>query len=221
MPPTLTRRTLLELGALSVASALAPRALADPAPILVIQPLGKALADVDASFVRRSLRAFYAFDVQVAPRVPLPRSAFYPPRHRWRAEKLLAFLVAHAPADASRVLGLTAEDISTTKGKVKDWGILGLATIGGRSGVASSFRCARGAHGAEARRIRLGKVSVHELGHTLGLEHCPNRGCLMEDAEGTAATLDREYDLCADCRLKIVHAGHELNRSGTPPWPKP
>lgn len=217
----LTRRALIGLGALSVASALAPRALADPEPLLVIQPLGPALAGADVAFVCRALGAFYAFDVRVLPRVPLPRSAYYPPRHRWRAEKLLAFLSKHGPPDASRVLGLTAEDISTTKGKIRDWGILGLATIGGRSGVGSSFRCARGARGAEARRIRLGKVCVHEVGHTLGLEHCPNAGCLMQDAAGTVTTLDREVDLCADCRLKLLRAGRPLNRSGTPPWPKP
>lgn len=218
----LSRRALLELGALSFASALCPSAHADtPPPLLAIQPLGKALPDENVAFVRRSLAAFYRFEIRLLPRAPLPRSAYYAPRHRWRAEKLLDFLAARAPEGAYRMLGLTSGDISTTKGHVKDWGILGLATIDGKSCVLSSFRCTRGAHGRSGLRIRLGKVSVHEIGHTLGLEHCPHRGCLMEDAEGTVMTLDREYDLCPDCRSKLVRAGHELNRSGTPPWPKP
>ena len=40
-----------------------------------------------------------------------------------------------------------------------------------------------------------------------GLEHCPNRGCLMEDAEGRVATCDREYDFCARCRKLLADAG--------------
>ncbi len=204
------------LAALPIALLAAPRMRK-----LYIQPLGAALPQADVEMVKRALGAFYALDVQLLPRVPLPKRAYYAPRHRYRAEKLLDFLVARAPDDAFRVLGLTATDISTTKGKVKDWGILGLATIDGRVGVLSSFRCKRKVKRATQARERLGKVAVHETGHTFGLEHCPNRGCLMEDAEGSVLTCDREYDLCSECRMKIVRAGYPLADSGDIPWPKP
>ena len=75
------------------------------------------------------------------PRVPLPKEAWYPPRQRWRAEKLLAFLGPRLPADGLRILGLTAADISTTKGKVVDWGVLGLGALDGSASVISTFRC--------------------------------------------------------------------------------
>jgi archaemetzincin len=43
--------------------------------------------------------------------------------------------------DARFVLGLTAADISTTKGEIVDWGVMGLGSLDGTAGVISSFRC--------------------------------------------------------------------------------
>jgi archaemetzincin len=189
--------------------------------VLSIQPLGDELPDPAVALVKDALFAFYDLDVQVAARVPLPTVAYYPKRSRYRAEKLLDFLEAEAPKNVFRTLGLTAVDISTTKGSYEDWGVLGLGTIDGGTCVISSFRTTRGAQGPEHARIRLAKTAVHEIGHTLGLEHCPNAGCLMQDGQGTVFTTDGEYDLCADCRAKLVAHGHRLAVGRAIPWPRP
>ncbi|MEZ4219411.1 MAG: zinc-dependent metalloprotease family protein [Polyangiaceae bacterium] len=191
-----------------------------PRRMIGLQPLGKALPEADVALVRRALTVFYDLDVRLLPRVDLPKAAYYRPRHRYRAEKLLTFLAARAPQDAHRVLGITAVDISTTKEPHKDWGVLGLASIDGKACVMSSFRCKRKSKSPLHARQRFGKVAVHEIGHTFGLPHCPNRGCLMEDAKGSVLTSDREYDLCTDCRDKLSRRGYGFG-SGDPPWPKP
>ncbi|MBI3200504.1 MAG: matrixin family metalloprotease [Myxococcales bacterium] len=218
---TLSRRRFLSASAFAGASLLAPPlwAAGDPR-VLYVQALGKALPDADLGLVVRALGAFYSVEVKTLGRVDLPKSAFYPKRARYRAEKLLDFLGPRLPKGGSRILGLTSVDISTTKGKIDDWGILGLATLDGAACVLSSFRCKRLAKNAEHARVRFAKVAVHEIGHTFGLDHCPNRGCLMEDGGGSVLTTDREYDLCADSRRALTERGIEL-ASGEIPWPKP
>jgi archaemetzincin len=66
--------------------------------------------------------------------------------------------------------------------------------------VVSTFRLG-------GRRDRLRKVSLHEIGHLLSLPHCQSgtASCLMQDARGRAATVDRTTEtLCADCRVGLA-----------------
>jgi len=186
-----------------------------------LQPLGRTMPDVEVRLVEEALLAFYDIEVRRLDPVPLPKFAYYPPRGRYRAERLLEFLEGRRPEDGYRVLGITAADISTTKGSHADWGVLGLAGLDGRTCVLSSFRCRRGARGPDQARIRFAKTAVHELGHAFGLPHCETPGCLMEDGHGTVFTTDREYDLCADSRARLRAAGHALTQGRPIPWPRP
>jgi len=189
--------------------------------VIYIQPLGEALPDADVALARQALIAFYALPVQVLPRADLPQQAYYAPRRRYRAERLLDFLGPRLPGDGLRILGLTSTDISTTKGRFSDWGVLGLATLDGRACVISAFRCHKKASSTLHARIRLAKVAVHEVGHNFGLEHCPTRSCLMEDARGKVSTTDREHDLCARCRQELHRRGYRFPEAPAIPWPKP
>jgi archaemetzincin len=200
----LRRRQLL---ALPLLSAWGRGALAAERPRIVLQPLGKALPEPELAAVSAAISAFFAIEVSVAPLLGLPKSAYYAKRQRYRAEKLLDYLVEHGRADARVTLGLTAVDISTTKAPYEDWGILGLATLDGRSAVLSSFRCSRQAKNAAHARTRFAKTAVHELGHSFGLEHCKTPGCLMHDGEGSVLTTDTEHDFCAETRERLSSVG--------------
>ena len=168
---------------------------------LYVQPLGNCASKAQGvEEVARALRAFYPIDVRVLACQELPKAAFYPPRKRYRAESLLVYLNQRMPQDGWRVLGLTEVDISTTKDNIPDWGVMGLGELPGTATVISSFRCRKKARSQAHAVERLAKVAVHEIGHTLGLPHCPNQGCLMEDALGKVTTTDRERDFCQQCR---------------------
>ncbi len=186
-------------------------------PVLALQPLGTTIRPEAIAAVEQALRAFYDVELLTLPPVPMPKRAWTEPRRRWRAEILLDELEARRPPRAERILGVTADDISTSKGDIKDWGVLGLARLDGRVCVISSFRVGRGVR-AEAARVRLAKVAVHEIGHTLGLEHCPTVGCLMEDAQGKVTTCDREVDLCARCRGHLERTGRPAKTGIGAPW---
>ena len=183
-----------------------------PAPLLVAGALRICLVPVgphDADLVdtaRRGIEFLYGLPVATLRAIPMPDAAWYAPRKRYRAEKILAHLDAEVVpgSPCERVIGLTAVDISTTKGKHVDWGILGLANIGGPSGVVSSFRV--GKTPPRRRAMRFVKVVNHELGHALGMDHGGAPGCLMNDAGGTVKTVDRESGLLCDPERKAIEA---------------
>lgn len=159
-----------------------------------LQPLGP----VDAGVLRaveRGVTGAYGFATStLAPR-PLPAAAYYRPRKRHRADKLLDHLVADVLPDAPTcdlVLGVTTGDISVTKDEHADWGILGLAYLDSQVAVISTFRTRRRVS-ARTSLMRTVKVATHELGHSLGLDHDDSvAGCMMNDARGTVKTVDAE-----------------------------
>jgi archaemetzincin len=168
-----------------------PDRQAEPARVYLVA-LGHFPARL-ADAVAAGLREEYGVEVERLPPVPLPERAYFAPRRRYRADKLLDHLHAVLPAGAgagARVLGLTAVDISTSKGRAADWGVFGLGEIAGRACVISSFRLGRGARDAAHLAFRVRSTAVHEIGHTLGLPHCQEPGCVMLDAEGSIANTD-------------------------------
>jgi len=205
------------LGCLASAAVLATRPLEAAPPTdpgeatmvgrLSVVPLGSGPSEFDLRVLQQALLAHYPFRVLVESRRPLPRAAFYPPRRRYRAERLLAWLRDQLVDADQLVMGVTDVDISTEKPPFADFGILGLAECPGRVSVVSTFRCRRTAQSALHAALRFGKVAVHEFGHGLGLPHCDTLGCLLEDAGGTVGTLEREQDLCSVCRGRLRERG--------------
>lgn len=216
---------------LLVALALAapsPRADADalptPKPLNVcFVPLGKQDPAL-LSVANRGTAYLYGATTQILKRRKLPKSAYYKPRGRYRGEKILDFLDEAArdlPAGTTCdvMMGITTVDISTTKGRHKDWGILGLGSIGGQSAVVSSFRMKKGANRAKQKRRMVSTVN-HEIGHVLSAPHGGAPGCLMNDAQGTVKTIDKESGLlCAESRALIeAHTGRTLPRLPAFDW---
>src|SRR5262252_4929633 len=102
----MTRRAWLRLGLAALATLPAGRR-ARAAPVagrLYIQPLGGELPGEDVELVRTALGALIGLEVHLLPRARLPAAAFYPPRRRYRAERLLDFLDGRLPRDGARIL---------------------------------------------------------------------------------------------------------------------
>lgn len=148
------------------------------------------------------LKENFKVDTLILLHKKLPEEAYYKPRNRYRADKLIRHLRDEYPSQ--KVIGLTSQDISTTSGEHEDWGIMGLAFRPGRSCIVSTHRTFRGAKNETHKTERLNKVVLHEFGHTLGLPHCENsEECLMRDANGKVATVDMVKDFCTSCKAQI------------------
>ena len=136
----------------------------------------------------------------------LPREAYYPPRRRYRADKLLDFLrpLLDGQPESVKVIGFTGVDISTTAHGVRDWGVFGLGDLGGRASVISTFRLRRRARNNRHFRFRVVTTAIHEVGHTLGLRHCTEDRCLMNDAHGSIRPIDNATGhLGPECRARL------------------
>lgn len=176
-------------------------------PSVRLQPLGDGLGDPDIAQARDWIQRCYGCTALALPSLPLPDAAYYPPRNRYRADRLLDFLARQPGTTDSSLLGLTAVDISWTKGDHADWGVLGLARIDGPVGIVSSYRCGAASVGRDRASERFGKVAAHELGHCLGLAHCSTVHCIMRDAESRVATVDDSRILCAQCSRRLTMPG--------------
>lgn len=197
---------------------------ADKSPVLAakeekvvqvgIQPF-KGFNETYTDTVCAQIESAYGFETIKFSPIEMPKRFFVNTKSpRYRADSLTRFLYAEKPDSIDIMLGLTHHDISTTKrdkkGQIKepkekytDWGIFGLGMIGRGACVVSSFRLGRNA--GEAKKInRLHKVALHEVGHTLGLPHCPDEDCFMRDAAESIKTIDFVgMELCEDCGRKI------------------
>lgn len=156
--------------------------------------------------VEQALRSELDVDVERHAVVELPEQAYYAPRKRYRAEKLLDFLEGYEQGPGVKILGLTEVDISTSSDPYPDWGIFGLGSSPGTTAVVSSFRLKRKPKNREHVRFRVATVSVHEVGHTFGLPHCDEKAveCVMLDAQGGIENTDSSSGTFGpECRMLL------------------
>jgi archaemetzincin len=131
---------------------------------------------------------------------PMPAQSYYKPRNRYRADTLISWL-RNRSIKGEVWLGVTSQDISTTKGDNPDSGVMGLGFQPGKACVASDYRL--------KNKKSLFKVAIHELGHNTGLPHCPEIHCYMRDARGGNPT-DEETGFCKSCTQHLLKYGWRL-----------
>jgi archaemetzincin len=165
---------------------------------IYIQPFSD-LPSTYTSYVVSELKKFYP-DITLLKPVSLPQQSWYKPRNRYRADSLIYWLKNKAK-NGEVIIGLTSKDISTTKNEIKDFGVMGLGFTPGKACVISTFRLNK-----QNLKQQFFKVSIHELGHTQGLNHCPVKTCFMRDAEGGNPT-DEEKELCILCKEQLIRKG--------------
>ncbi len=163
-----------------------------------ILPLGK----VKESYIKETYNNIKKISAhaELLPAIELPTMAFYAPRNRYRADSLIRWMSRQAKANEIYI-GITMQDISTTKGEYADYGVMGLGYCPGKACVVSSYRL--------KNKANFYKLVIHELGHNMGLQHCPVFTCYMRDAQGGDPT-GEEKAFCKKCAAYLQKKGWKL-----------
>jgi archaemetzincin len=95
--------------------------------------------------------------------------------------------------------------------------VFGEASFPGKAALISLFRLKPEFYGvkddAEVFVQRSLKEAVHEVGHTLGLNHCPRSSCVMHFSNSIFDTDTKQSLFCDDCCLKVALAINGLEKT--------
>lgn len=160
------------------------------------------------------IRNYYGFECQVLPSQTMPEAFVNTTKSvRYSADSILRYLRPFRQGEDNYVVGITSKEIFCTKrnidgtikqpeSKYRIWAIFGYGSLPGPTCIVSTKRLASTDSQKFQRRVR--NVILHELGHNLGLPHCPTPNCVMNDANETIATVDQSSGkLCLACKEKV------------------
>lgn len=122
-------------------------------------------------------------------------------RRQYSAAKMLDLLQAHAPPKGVKRVGITPLDLFLPVFTH----LYGYAKMGGQVAVVSTFRI-RPENGLSPDLLleRTVKEVLHELGHTMGLVHCPAPWCAMHPSRWPEEIDLKDAAYCPPCAKVVV-----------------
>jgi archaemetzincin len=139
-------------------------------------------------------------------------SEYYDPsRRQYDGTKLLNAVDLMSTEESVKTLGLFSVDLFIP---ILTY-IFGQAYLGGRSGIASTYRLKNELYGMRQDerllRDRFMKVCIHELGHAFGLVHCHNPNCVMKSSTYVEDIDLKKQNLCLHCRNELISLSDGLS----------
>jgi len=130
--------------------------------------------------------------------------SFNPDRNQYHSTVLIRHLLSLNPDTEDKILGITSLDLYIP---ILTF-VFGEAQLKGTAAVVSSFRLRSEFYGLppddQLLEERLLKESVHELGHTYGLIHCPFYECVMHSSTSVEEIDIKGADFCHVCQKTLL-----------------
>ena len=159
---------------------------------VALLPLGPGSEDVLGPLVETLTACGIACDTRGPG--PLPPEAFLPSRCQWDAETILRGL----PRSSSEtVVAVTDADLFVEGLNF----VFGLADALGGVALVSVARLPSRDPAVTQRRLL--KEVVHELGHTLGMVHCPDAACVQHFSNSLEDTDAKGAAFCPACEARL------------------
>jgi archaemetzincin len=158
--------------------------------------------------VRRQVEAVYHLRARRYSNPDRPVHAFDARRGQHSSTQILRWLVER-DHPVGRVVAITDADLFIP---VLTY-VYGEAQLGSRAAVVSTARLSADLTAATDATVRLAravKETVHELGHTFGLLHCPSPACVMARSVNLVQVDAKDVALCHDCQIRYA----EIRKQG-------
>ncbi|MEM5877982.1 MAG: archaemetzincin family Zn-dependent metalloprotease [Candidatus Aenigmatarchaeota archaeon] len=150
--------------------------------------------------VKKGLRSRFKIPVLNGSEIRAPSSSFNKFRNQYEADIILNELEKNFD---DKVLAITNYDIYTQRLNY----IFGLAKVKSKSAIVSIARLDpkfyKQPGDIELLKERLLKECIHEIGHVLGLQHCKEKGCVMNPSNNTRDIDNKNFDFCHMCQISL------------------